>query len=213
ANAPLFREAQQVVLALRVAPALERPDRALAQRLARIRDREAVVDADRPPEAAARLARADRRVERERVRDRVGVRDVAVGTMQRRREPEHRRRLVEQPDGDAPRAELQRGLEILDEPRAVVLAEDEPVLHDLDAAAAALRDARIALPGQIRLDLPGAEAPRSAHGEREPDPRPLPGRDEAPLERFANRLRGVAPDRLAAALAVQGRGAREQQLQ
>src|SRR5690606_8262853 len=67
ANAPPFREAQQVVLALRVAPALERPDRALAQRLARIRDREAVVDADRPPEAAARLARADRRVERERV--------------------------------------------------------------------------------------------------------------------------------------------------
>src|SRR5690606_21623355 len=81
ADAALPRETQQVVLTFGVARALERLDRPFAQRLRRIGDHETIVDADRPPEAAARLARADRRVERERVRNGIGVRAVAVGAM------------------------------------------------------------------------------------------------------------------------------------
>src|SRR5690606_23868924 len=122
ANPALLREPQHVVLALAVALALKRPDRAFAQGLRRVRNREPIVDADRPPEAAARLARSDRRVERERVGDRIRVGHVAVRAMERRREPQHGARRIEQPNRYAPRADLQRRLEILDEPRPVVVA-------------------------------------------------------------------------------------------
>ena len=53
-----------------------------AQRLALVGDHEAVVDADHAAEAAAGLAGADRRVEREQRRLRLGVADVAVGAVQ-----------------------------------------------------------------------------------------------------------------------------------
>ena len=72
----------QVVLALLPGRRLHRLDGAGAQRELVVRDDQAVVDADHAPEAAADLARPDRRVEREHRRNRVGVADVAVGAMQ-----------------------------------------------------------------------------------------------------------------------------------
>src|SRR5690606_14757305 len=121
--------------------------------------------------------------------------------------------LVEQTDRDAPRSELERRLEILDEPRAIVRAQHEPVLNDLDAVAAPLGDPRITLPCEIGLDLFRAEVLRHADRERHRDPRRLAPRNEAPLELFANRLRRIAPHGLSAALAVERRRAREQELQ
>ena len=86
----LPRHLLEVVLALAIALRLPRPDRARAQRLRLVGDHEAVVDADHAAEAAAGLARADRRVEREEARHRLGVVDVALGAVQVAREAPHR---------------------------------------------------------------------------------------------------------------------------
>src|SRR5690606_5181754 len=55
AHAALSREAQQIVLTLAIALALERLHRTLGEGLVRIRNREPVVDADGAAEAAAGL--------------------------------------------------------------------------------------------------------------------------------------------------------------
>src|SRR5690606_16630894 len=102
------------------------------------------VDAHRAAETATGLARADRRVERERVRDRRRKLDVALGTVQPARETQ-RRAAVRAMHGSAARAQGKRGLERLDQPGAILGLEGEPVLHDLDRRLAACVDTRIAL--------------------------------------------------------------------
>ena len=86
---------EQVVLDLGPGRRLDRLDRAVAQRLAVVGNDEAEVDADHPAEAAAGLARAVGRVEREQRRLRLGVAQVAVGAVQAGREA---------PDAARPRA-------------------------------------------------------------------------------------------------------------
>src|SRR6185437_6176816 len=64
-HAALRRPFLEVVLALVVALRLEDLHRALGEGLRLVGNDEAIVHADDPPEAAAGIARADRRVERE----------------------------------------------------------------------------------------------------------------------------------------------------
>ncbi len=75
-------EGDQVLLDLRIAIGLDRLDGAIEQRLARIGHHQIPVDADHATEAAAGLAGADRRVEREQAGDRLAVVDVAVGAVE-----------------------------------------------------------------------------------------------------------------------------------
>ena len=70
-HAALLRVFLQVVLALVEGRRLPGPDRAFAQGFCLVRDDQAVVDADHAPEAAAGLAGAERRVEREQARQRL----------------------------------------------------------------------------------------------------------------------------------------------
>ena len=72
----------QIVLRFAEAGRLPRLDRAVAERARFVRDDQPEVDADHAAEAAAGLARAHRRVERELARHRIGVLDVAVGAVQ-----------------------------------------------------------------------------------------------------------------------------------
>src|SRR5688572_10009066 len=101
-NAALLRVAQKIVLAFLVALRLPRLDRALAERLVLVGDHEPIVDADRAAEAATPLARADRRVERERIRNAVVVGEVATRAVAVRREPERRGLVVGEPNGHGP---------------------------------------------------------------------------------------------------------------
>jgi hypothetical protein len=88
-NSALSCILDEIVLALAIARALPRAHGAFAQRLARVGKDESEVDADDASEAAARLAGADRGVERKEARRRIGVLDVAIGTVQIRREAPH----------------------------------------------------------------------------------------------------------------------------
>ncbi len=76
------RELLEVVLAVVVALRLEDLHGARAERLRLVGNDEAVVDADHAPEAAAGIASADRRVEREASGRRIRVMDVAMGAVQ-----------------------------------------------------------------------------------------------------------------------------------
>ena len=105
-DAALAAVPQQVVLAFAVRLGLPRPDRAAAQRLAGVGDDEPVVDADDAAEAAAGLAGAERRIEREQARRRIAVVDVAVGAVQVGREAPHRRRRRRPPPASRLRAGL-----------------------------------------------------------------------------------------------------------
>ncbi len=120
-HAALRREAHEVVLALLVALRLPRLDRAFGERLALVRDHEPPVDADRAAEAAAVLACAERRVEREAVRHDVAVGDVAMRAVPVRGELEGARfgRLVDEAHGHVALAELEGVLERFDDACAV----------------------------------------------------------------------------------------------
>src|SRR5262249_35151164 len=76
----------EVVLALVEARALPGLDRAGAQRLRSVRDNQPVVDPDDATEAAAGLAGAERRVEREEAWAGVLIVNIAIGAMQIARE-------------------------------------------------------------------------------------------------------------------------------
>ena len=77
-DAALAGELEQIRLALLVGFGLPGLDGALAQRQGRVRNDQAVVDADAAAEAAAHVAGADRGIEAEGARTRILVGDVAV---------------------------------------------------------------------------------------------------------------------------------------
>ena len=81
-DAALFRVLLDVVLAFVKARRLPRPHRAAAQGFRFVGHDQAEVDADHAPEAAAFVARAERRVEREQARRRFRVMSVAVGAVE-----------------------------------------------------------------------------------------------------------------------------------
>ena len=241
-HAALRREAHEIVLALLVALRLPRLDRAFGERLALVRDHEPPVDADRAAEAAAVLARAERRVEREAVRHDVAVRDVAVRAVAVRRVLEFARGSAPpvaqgwrtSPDrlpaclcprraleaGSFPRAhrhvalaELERVLQRFDDACAVRGRERDAVLDHFDLLLRARVDLRVALAREVGLDLVALEVLRDRHGERHEHARARAADGRIGRELRVDRLRVVAPHLAAAIAAVEHRGAREQELQ
>lgn len=226
ADAGLRRVAHQVVLALLPCGGLHRLDRAAAQRLARVRNHEAEIDADHAAEAAAGFARPVRRVEREQRRLRFRVAQVAVGIVQPGGETPHLRlgdrvfRLGRQHvHVHAAAAALQRRLDRLDHARLVGLLHAEAVGHHVEhlARPGGRRDlaprlhARIAARGQPLRDFLVGHRFRQLDRERDDDARVvrLRARDEIRVDRF----RRVVPH-LPRGLAVEQLGrARVQQLQ
>ena len=140
-NAGVFGVAHQVVLALLPGGRLHRLDRTRAQRDLVVRNHQAVVDADDAAKAATAFAGADRRVERKRRRDRVGIASVAVRTMQPGGElPDLRLGLagsVERIDADAPAAAPQRSLDRFDDAHPLGATQPEAVGHHIEQLAPA----------------------------------------------------------------------------
>ena len=95
--------------------------------------------------------------------------------------------------------------------RSVLLAA-EAVGDDIEDAASARVDPRIALPLEKRQHFRFGEVLGYRHRKRDDEPRIAGGR-AALGQRFVDRLRRIADDLAAAAAAVELRGARVQQLQ
>ncbi len=225
-DAGFRRVAHKVVLALLPRGRLHRLDRAAAQRLARVGDHEAEIDADHAAEAAAGFARAIRRIEREQRRLRLRVAQVAVGIVKPGGEAPHlrlgdrvfrfRRQHVHV---HAPAAALQRRLDRLDHAHLVGLLHAEAVGHHVEHLARpggrrdlALRlHTRVTARGQPLRDFFIGSRFGQLDRERDDDPRivRLRARDELRVDR----LRRVVPH-LPRGLAVEQLGrARVQQLQ
>src|SRR6185312_5020692 len=129
-DAAQLRELLQVLLALGVGLGLPGLDGAAAQRLGLVRDDEAVVDADGAAETPARVAGAERRVERKLARVRLAIRQVAVGAVQLARVAPgvqllRRVGLVHHLHVDAPAADAQRRLQRLEHAAALRAAEPQ----------------------------------------------------------------------------------------
>ncbi len=225
-DAGLRRVAHQVVLALFPCGRLHRLDRAATQRLARVGNHEAEIDADHAAEAAAGFARAVRRVEREQRGLRLRVAQVAVGIVEPGGEAPDQRlgRCVfrvrrQHVHVHAAAAALQRRLDRLDHPHLVGLLHAKAVGHHVEHLARpggrrdfALRlHARVAARRQPLRDFLVGHRFRQFDRERDDDARivRLRARDELRV----NRLRRVVPH-LPRGLAVEQLGrARVQQLQ
>ena len=115
-NPAKLRELLQVLLAFGVGLRLPGLDGTPAQRARLVGDHQPVVDADGAAEAAAGLARPQRRVERELARGRGAVGEIAVGAVQFTRVAPGVQRLgrvgiVDDLDVDASAPHAQRGLE------------------------------------------------------------------------------------------------------
>ncbi|SQA72392.1 Uncharacterised protein [Burkholderia mallei] len=203
------RIAHQVVLALLPRGRLHRLDGAAAQRLARVGNHEAEIDADHAAEAAARLARAVRRVEGEQRRLRIRVAQIAVRVMKPGGVTPHLRlcraavrafrRLREHIDAHPPAAALERRLDRLDRAGLVDLMQPEAVGHHVEhlARPGGRRDvaprlhARIAARRQPLLDFLVGRVFRQFDGERDRDARVV--RLRAREEIRIDRLRRVVP--------------------
>ncbi|MNX16520.1 hypothetical protein D3C86_463880 [compost metagenome] len=140
-NAGGLGVAHEVVLRLFPRGRLDGLDGAGAQRELVVRDHEPQVDADHAAEAAAGVAGAHRRVEREHRRDGVGVADVALGAVQAGGELPHVGRCVflgaGRMHGHAPAAALERHLDRFDHARALRARDAEAVGHHVEHLARA----------------------------------------------------------------------------
>ncbi len=201
----------QVVLALVIALRLERLDRAIAQRLRLVGDDEPVVDADHAAEAAARIAGADGRVEREARGRRIRVVDVAIGAMQVGGESPCLAVFLPE-DIHAALSHPQRGLDGLDHARLLPRGHLHAVLRDFEPRALAPVDARVALGLQQLGDFLFGEVRRHVDGKRDHQARIARGR-RAIAHLGEDRLGRVAAHGLVALAAEELRGAREEQLQ
>ena len=144
--------------------------------------------------------------------------DVAVGAMQVGGEAPadfvHSRVAVGRggtADRNAPLSDPQRRLDALDDALALDRREAEAVLNHFEYVAVAALNARVALALQQLRDLGFGKAGRHRDREAENQPR-VAGGVRSLGENLVDRLRRVAPHRLAATAAEQPRGAREQQL-
>ena len=150
-DAALFRELLQILLALGVGLRLPRLDGAAAQRLALIGNDEAVVDADGAAKAAAGLAGADRRVEREQARVRLLIREVAMGAVQLARvaprlEGARRVAVIDNMQVDSAATDAQPRLERFEHTTALGTARSQAILHHLEHDRRRGRRLTLALP-------------------------------------------------------------------
>ncbi len=211
-------KADQVLLYLGIAVRLDRLHRAIEQRLALVRHHQRPVDADGAPEAAACLAGAHRRIEREQVRRRLAVMDIAVRAVQVGGEKPGRAGLalgIERIHTKPAVALAQSGLQRLDRAALVLAGQRQPVLDHLDLLVGLGLQADVALLREQLLQLSGRHRFRHRYVETDQHPRRAIRRASTGSvpQRTPDALRRVAPDLAPAAMAEQPRGAREQQLQ
>ena len=163
-------ERKQVVLALLVRIRLPRLDGAALQGPGIVGHHETPVDAHGPAETAAGFAGADRGVEREEVRGRVAVVDVAFRAVQVGREAPCGVRTEDsggvEPVYAHPALTVpQRGLEVVHEPAPIGPLEADAVLHHLEPALLARVDPGVALLREQVEDLRLGEVVRDDDGE------------------------------------------------
>ncbi len=226
-DAGLGRVAHQVVLALLPRRRLHRLDGAAAQGLALVRDHQAEIDADDAPEAAAGFAGAVGGVEGEQRGLRIGVADIAFRAVQPGGEAPHLRlgcivAGIGHIDVDPAGAALERGLDGLQYPHLLGIAQAEAVGHDVEHLARAggrrhhaLRlHARVAADGQPLLDLGVGggfgQLYREGHHQARIAVRGLRG---TRLQLGVDGLRRIVPHRLRGLAVEQPRRARVEQLQ
>jgi len=214
-DAGLTRVAHQVVLALGPGGRLQRLDRAVAQRLARIGDHQAEVDADHAPETTAGVAGPERGIEAEQRRLRIGVAAVALRAVQTGG-PAPGRRVVTGMDVEPAAAALQREFDGLHHARPPGSGEAESVgddvedlLRALDALALHAREAARREP--LRLLL-GRRVGRQLDRKGQHEPR-VPRGGRSPGQVREDRLRRVMAHRQRRLLVEQLGRPREQQLQ
>ena len=208
----LLRVLHELVLAFVEALRPEGLDRAAGERLRLVGNHEAEVDADHAAEAAAGFAGAERRVEREARGRGIRIVDVAVGAVEIGRETPRLGALVADEHVHLAHTDPQRRFDRLDDARLLRARHLHAVLHDIEARALALVDARVALRLEELGDFLLAEVLRHVHRERDHEAR-IAGRCGALAHLAEDRLRRVAPHGTRAAAAVQVRRAREEQLQ
>ncbi len=139
--------------------------------------------------------------------------DVAIRAVQIRRKtpyPRDRPGIIEHHRGGMPRADAQRGLEVLDQSLARAGFDPQAVLHHLEATPPPAADARVALRREQPLHLRHSEIFR--HADLEGDQRPRTAGPAGAEQRVGDALGCVAPHRRPAATAVQDRRPCEQQL-
>ena len=218
-NAVLRRGLLEIALAFDEGLGLERLDCTFAQRLALVRNHEAVVDTDDAAEAAAGFAGAKRRVERKGRRMWRVVMDVAVGAVQVGRVAPRRngtRVFALCMHVDAPAAEPQRALDRIGQARALSAREAKAVRHDIEDLGVRLHPfgvhLGIALRFEVRAHLVLTEILGHPHRKGDRQAR-IAGDGRAGRQARDDRLGGVASYRLRALPAVELGRACEQQLQ
>ncbi len=225
-NAGVARVLDEVVLLLLPGRRLYRLDGAVAQRLLLVRHDQAPVDADHAPEAAAGLAGAERRVEREQRRLRIVVAQVALGAMQPGGPAPADAgvgglgALGQHVDVEATLAALQRQLDRLDHAHLLHVADAKAVGHHVEQLALALLvldralavHAREAAGGQPLHDFLGRRVGRQLHRERDRHPR-IALRRRALQQVGVDRVRRVVAHRQRRDAVEQRGRAAEQQLQ
>ena len=146
-NAGRLGVTHQVVLAFGPGRGLDRLDGAGAQGELFIRNHQAVIDPDHAAKAAASLAGAYRRVEREHRGNGVGIALVAFGAMQAGGEfPNLGLFLVTQAVNiEAPATAFERDLDGLDDTRALGLTEPKTIRHHIQNLSGAGRGGHFAL--------------------------------------------------------------------
>ena len=201
------------------ARALPGLDGAVAKRLRLVGHDQAIVDPDDAAESAARLACAERGIEREQARRRLLVVNVAIRAMQiRRKAPERgcpdvaRSAVIRDMDVDASLTDTQRRLDRLDRARAIGGAQPKAILHDGKAVTGACVDARIALLFEQLSDFSLGKIRRHHNGKGDDEARIAGGRT-ALRDAGVDRRRGIARDGAAAAATEKRRGARIEHFQ
>ena len=232
-----FGVAHQVVLGFFPRRRLDWLDGAGAQRQALVGNHQPPIDADHAPKAAAGVARADRRVEREHRRNRVAVAPVAFGAMQAGGElPQHRRGhrlqsqitlwrlsikrgqllIWERIDHHAASAALERDLDRLDHAGTLGAADAKAVGHHVQSlftlALALGLHAREAAGGQPLLNFFCRRAGGQFNGEGHDQAR-IVRLQRTPLHLRINAVGVVVPHRQRGVCIEQLPRARKQQLQ
>ena len=172
--------ADHVSLALLETLGLPGFDRATAQAARGVRDDQPEVDTNDASKAATGLAGADRRVEGEQARTRVGIGDAALGAGQCGGVAPFARIAAvfsQRMDGESATAPVQRGFDRLGHPRFIGTGHPKAILDDIQCRAegACAGGARmhpgIALSQQMLLDLGFGEVARHLYRKAHHQPR------------------------------------------
>ncbi len=212
-HAARAREMQHFGSADAVALALPGAHRSVGEGHALVGDDEVIVYADDPAESAAGFAGAHRRVEREGVRRRLAVMNIAaraveVGGVV----PGFPRGEIgaEDVDRDPTLAVTERRLEVFAEALTIGRRVASAILYDLDPLRGLSADVRVSLLGEKLDNLRGIEAGRNRYGKGDHE---STIRRDPVVETVEDTLGRISPHLPPAGSAVQSRRPRKEQFQ